>query len=99
MKEQRLEKRIERLEKENDSLRAEIKKYKENEKNWRQKELEWLDKEKLVDETIAEYHEMLLELRDTRDQYQAILAKLRQYDSKMVKKYNKAVTEVVKAIN
>lgn len=99
MKEQRLEKRIERLEKENDSLKAEIQKYKDSELMWKLKEKEWSDKEKVIDETMAEYHELLLDLRDCREQYQKLLLKLRQNDSKIIKKYNKAVTEVVKAIN
>jgi len=91
MKTERLERKIEKLKEENTALKEEIQKLREF-------AVIYEEKEKVLDRTIDEYTGLVQELLQTRQQYKELLSKLRQYDGKMMRKYNKAVNEVIKRV-
>jgi cell division septum initiation protein DivIVA len=89
MKTERLERRIERLKAENEKLRQENERLKEAAPHY-------AEKEKLLDETMAEYQALIASLKKSREYYKVLIHKLREYDGKMERKYNKAVNSLIK---
>lgn len=91
MKTERLERKIEKLKEENASLKQENQKLREF-------AVIYEEKEKVLDRTIDEYTGLVQELLQARQQYKELLGKLRQYDGKMMRKYNKAVNGIIKRV-
>lgn len=90
MKVDRLERKIERLKSENERLRAEKKKLQDEVNMFK-------EKEQLIEDTQAEYNAMLSSLKETTEQYKLLIGKLRQYDSKIMRKYNKGTNTLLRA--
>lgn len=88
MKEDRLKRKIERLTQENKELKQE----KENVKDL---VFRYEEKEKLLDATIQEYRMMIDALRKSQEQYKTLIRKLRQFDGKMMDKYEKSVNKLI----
>ena len=91
MKIARLERKIERLKAENEKLKEENAKLKEAVPHY-------AEKEKLLDETMAEYQALIASLKKSKEYYKTLIHKLREYDGKMERKYNKAVNTLIKEV-
>lgn len=84
-----LEHKIERLKAENEELK------KENQSLQSMFEI-YKEKQELLDDTIAEYERLRTSLKKSQELYQDLIQKLREYDSKMKKKYKNAVNDLIK---
>ena len=84
-----LEHKIERLKAENEELK------KENQSLQSMFEI-YREKQELLDDTIAEYERLRTSLKKSQELYQDLIQKLREYDSKMKKKYKNAVNDLIK---
>ena len=88
MNEDRLQRKILRLKEENAELKKEQDKF-------RELIFRYEEKEKLLDATMQEYQMLVVSLRQTKEQYDKLLKKLRAYDGKIERKYNKAVKNII----
>ena len=91
MKEDRLQRKIDRLKAENEELKKERDKFSDL-------IFRYEEKEKVLDATMVEYQMLVASLRKSKEQYNMLIKKLRQYDGKMERKYGKAVNELIKNI-
>ena len=72
-----------------------VKQMVQNQENVKDLVFRYEEKEKLLDASIQEYRMMIDALRKSQEQYKTLIRKLRQFDGKMMNKYEKSVSKLI----